>query len=353
MRILQLIDSLETGGAERMAINYANALSYRADFSGLVATRKEGNLKNQIDSKVSYFFVNRKNTFDFPALLRLRNFCVVNKIKYIQAHSSSFFMAVLLKMSLPEITIIWHVHNGASESLKGKELYPIRFASYFFGGIITVNNNLRKWAEHELYCKKIIYLPNFVAENDDKPKTQLMGETGKRILCLANLRVAKNHYFLIEAAKKIKSIHPDWTFHLVGKDFEDDYSKAVKSAIIANNLKSTVFVYGAKNDVQYIISQSDISILTSQSEGLPVALLEYGLHKKPVVVTAVGEVPLIINNGKNGFIVAKEDTEGFYRALLNLIQSEALRLKLGLALENTIHENHSSAVVIDKLFAWL
>ena len=54
MRIIQIIDSLEAGGAERMAVNYANALAHTIEFSGLVATRKEGLLLNQIDSTVSY-----------------------------------------------------------------------------------------------------------------------------------------------------------------------------------------------------------------------------------------------------------------------------------------------------------
>jgi hypothetical protein len=60
MRILQLIDSLEAGGAERM-VNYANALTQQIECSGLVCTRKEGALKNQLDSKVAYLFLD-KNT---------------------------------------------------------------------------------------------------------------------------------------------------------------------------------------------------------------------------------------------------------------------------------------------------
>ena len=40
MRILQIIDSLEAGGAERMAVSYANALANEIEFSGLIATRK-------------------------------------------------------------------------------------------------------------------------------------------------------------------------------------------------------------------------------------------------------------------------------------------------------------------------
>ena len=59
--------------------------------------------------------------------------------------------------------------------------------------------------------------------------TILQGIQGKRIVSLANLRVQKNHFLLLEVAKKVKLSHPEWTFHLVGKDFEDDYSKEIKT----------------------------------------------------------------------------------------------------------------------------
>src|SRR5688572_18461456 len=93
LRIVQLIDSLETGGAERMAVNYANGLADRIAFSGLVATRNEGGLKTQLTSKVGYLYLNKKNTFDLSAVLRLRKYIVHNKVTHVHAHSSSFFIA--------------------------------------------------------------------------------------------------------------------------------------------------------------------------------------------------------------------------------------------------------------------
>ncbi|MFY8214444.1 MAG: alpha-1,4-N-acetylgalactosamine transferase, partial [Flavobacterium sp.] len=86
MRIIQLIDSLEAGGAERMAVNYANGLASKADFSGLVCTRREGLLKAQIQSQVNYSFLAKKSAFDHNALWRLRSYCIVNKISHVQAH---------------------------------------------------------------------------------------------------------------------------------------------------------------------------------------------------------------------------------------------------------------------------
>lgn len=354
MRILQIIDSLDIGGAEKMAINYANSLAKTIEFSGLVATRKEGNLKNQINQNVHYLFLNRKSTLDFKAIIRLKKYCKNHKINYLQAHSSSFFTAFLVKLLYPKIKIIWHDHNGLSEFLSTRKSVALKIASYFFEGIVVVNYQLKNWAERTLNCKNIIYLANFTTLNQNEQKeTYLNGIQGKRILCLANLRFQKNHFLLLEVAQKLMKSNPDWTFHLVGKDFNDDYAAKVKNEIVAKDLSQNVFVYGSKSDTQHCINQSEIAILTSQSEGLPVALLEYGLNSKPVVSTEVGEIPLIIKHGENGFIVPKFDADAFFLSLKKLIENEELREKIGQELYKTINTNNSEQAVIKSYLNWL
>lgn len=354
MRIVQIIDSLEIGGAEKMAINYANALSGTIDFSGLVATREEGKLKNQLSNSVSYLFLKKKSTLDFGAVLRLKKYCKENKVNYLQPHSSSYFTAVLVKFIYPKVKIIWHDHNGLSEFLSIEKSFAIKIASLFFNGIIVVNNKLKTWAERELYCKKVIYLPNFTTiDNPENAETILNGQSGKRILCLANLREQKDHFLLLEIAEKLKHSYPDWTFHLVGKDFKDDYSKQIRATVINKNLEQNVFVYGSKNDIKNILNQSDIAILTSKSEGLPIALIEYGLSKKPVISTNVGEIPLIVKDGVNGFIVNVNDVDLFYQKLLKLITVKDLRVQMGNSLCQTIIGNHSEKGVVTNYLNWV
>ena len=199
-----------------------------------------------------------------------------------------------------------------------------------------------------------IYLPNFTnIEVSTQKETVLKGLNGKRILCLANLRDQKNHFLLLEVAEKLKKTKPDWTFHLVGKDFEDNYSAKIKGLIQRKKLGNTVFVYGSKNDVNNIINQADIAILTSKSEGLPVALIEYGLMSKPVILTNVGEIPFIIQDDINGFIVGVNEVEMFYERLIQLIDDSTLRLRFGNYLHQTILENHSEEGVIIKYLNWI
>lgn len=354
MRIVQVIDSLEIGGAEKMAVNYANALSGRIEFSGLVTTRAEGNLKEHLSKSVSYLFLKKKSTIDFGAVSRLKKYCKQHQVEYLQPHSSSYFTALLVKFAYPKVKIIWHDHNGLSEFISSQKSMALKIASRFFKGIIVVNYKLKAWAEKELNCPKVIYLPNFTAiDASEKGDTVLSGIAGNRILCLANLRDQKNHFFLLEVAEKLKQTQPKWTFHLVGKDFEDEYSERLRKSVLDKNLQDHVFIYGSKNDVKNIINQSDIAILTSKSEGLPVSLIEYGLSRKPVVSTKVGEIPLIIKDNVNGFIVEKDDTVSFYQNLLKFIEDENLRIRLGNALYQTIIENHSEEGVITNYLNWV
>lgn len=355
LRIIQLIDSLEAGGAERMAVNYANALHGQVAFSGLVVTRKEGPLVQSLSADVPYLFLQKTKTIDWAAVGKLKRFVNENRVQVVHAHSTSFFIAVLLKFVCPRIRIIWHDHYGNSEFLEQRNDKVLKLASVFFSGEIAVNKKLLDWGKKHLFCKQAIYLPNFVLaqNNDTAPKeTTLEGIPGKRIVCLANLRPQKGHFFLLDIAKKLKEATPDWTFHLVGKDFDDDYSHQLRRAIQTEGLGQHVFVYGSRNDIGHILQQSDIGILTSHSEGLPVSLLEYGLFGLPVVVTDVGEIPEIMDEN-HGFIVKNNDCDGFVSALRQLTDDKNARARYGRSLHNLIYTTFVSDAVLGQYLNWL
>jgi glycosyltransferase involved in cell wall biosynthesis len=354
MRIAQIIDSLEAGGAERMAVNYANALSNEIEFSGLIATRNEGILKNQIDPKVSYLFLQKKKRVDFKAVFRLRKYIKKNKIDVLHAHSSSFFTAVLVKLTFPKIEIIWHDHYGISQDLKSRKSVEIKYASLFFKGIISVNTNLKDWAKSYLWCSNIIYFPNFI---DDVSKLNqeviVKGLEGKRIVCAANLRPQKNHILLIDAANIIRNNYPEWTFHLFGKDFNDDYSEKIKIKIRDLKLQENIFFYGTVENIGSALKQCNIAVLSSLSEGLPLAVLEYGINKLPVVATNVGEISKVITSEKEGILVDSGNLSQFAASIKKLIENENLRIEMGENLNKIVALNYSQKSIIENYVLWL
>jgi len=165
MRVMQVIDSLNVGGAEVLAMNIANELSVMGLESHLCVTRQEGHLKHNINHKVKYVFLGRKRTLDFKSIYRLFNYVRKNKIEVIHAHSSSFFMGFCIKILSPNIKLVWHDHYGDSEfANKRPNRKVIKLASRFFHSIITVNSILKKWSEINLHCKNVFYLNNFYKE---------------------------------------------------------------------------------------------------------------------------------------------------------------------------------------------
>ncbi|MBU3822723.1 glycosyltransferase [Flavobacteriaceae bacterium XHP0103] len=349
MKVLQLIDSLHAGGAERVAINNANALCNRIDASYLCATREEGVLKDSLSQQVGYLFLNKKAALDFKAIYKLHKFVRKNVINIVHAHSSSFFVGTLLKLLNPKLVLIWHDHYGKSEFLDTRPKLFLKFCSRFFNHVFCVNTKLEAWNKKQLKTKSISYLSNFAVLIHKEKITKLKGKEGKRIVCLANLREQKDHITLIKAFEKVLKSTSGWTLHLVGKDFNDAYSKKVKAFIKQQYLEASVFLYGSCPDTLNILNQASIGVLSSKSEGLPLALLEYGLAGLPVVATKVGDCSKVISTAEEGMLVAPERDDLLAKSLIDLIGKTDLRIVMGQRLKSKVVNSFSEASVVEAL----
>jgi glycosyltransferase involved in cell wall biosynthesis len=349
MKVLQLIDSLETGGAERMAVTYANELANHLDRSFLCATRKEGLLKATIDSRVDYLFLKKSATFDLQAILRLYKYVAKNKIDVIHAHSSSFFYATILKFFKPSLKLIWHDHYGQNQMLQNRKFGILKGCSRFFNVIISVNENLKEWAVKNLKCDSVFYLKNFISESTTiKPSISLQGEEGFRIVCLANIREQKDHLNLLNAFKLAQKKHSFLSLHLLGKINHDSYYNTLLTFIKENKLEQ-VFFYDAQNGVLELLKSCDIGVLSSKSEGLPVALLEYGFANLPVVCTDVGQCKEVINDF--GFVISPGNSENLALALLTYIENPTKRKEDALAFSNHIRSKYTFQAVQSKILS--
>lgn len=341
MKVLQLIDSLEAGGAERMAVNIANGLNSVKVESYLCVTRKEGILKESIENNANYLHLKKSSKFDIKAILKLVRFIKHYKIDIIHAHSSSFFMASIVKRFVPSIKIVWHDHYGKSEDLKNRDYKVLRLLSSSFSYIISVNEQLKNWAIKSLKCKNVVYLQNFAIPNQHKPQTNLYGQDNYRMVCLANLRPQKDHITLVKAFQQISMSHDLWTLHLVGKDFRDDYSVQIKSLIAKLELENKIFIYDSCPDVNSILSQCEIGILSSKSEGLPLALLEYGLANLSVITTNVGNCNKVITDNTMGLLIEPNHVGQLIDAISMLISDKPYRLSCASNLNRHILTNFS------------
>lgn len=328
-KIIQVIDTLKAGGSERMAVNIYNAIEKDNFYhSYLCATRENGALSNHAVNKNNIFILNKRYFFDFKVFIKFYNIIKYNKISIIHAHSSSIFWAILQKLFFKNLKVIWHDHRGTKKVNKSLAL-SLAFISFFIDGVISVNDNLLDWSRKNLFVsnKKIIRINNFPELDFSEINFKKIKSKYDKIniLCLANLRPQKNHLMLIEAINILVNILgvKNINVNLAGVIYYDDYYNSIINKIKFYKLNKYINLLGPLDDTKNILLDSDIGILSSKSEGLPVCLLEYGIAKLPTISSNVGQCSEVLNKGKAGILInnAKELAE----AIKEFINDESLR----------------------------
>lgn len=351
LRVLQLIDSLRPGGAERLTVNLANALAGKVEFSAVCTTRIEGGFKKDLQEEVGYIFLNKKSSVDSGAIFRLKNYVKNHKIDFLHAHGTSFFMGCIQKILNPKLKLIWHDHYGESEKLSSRNSKLIRTLSCYFDGIISVNKDLEQWAQKELKCSKVVQLNNFVTTTSDDKVINLKGNNNDfKLICVANLRPQKNHLNLIKAFEILIQNRSEITLHLVGMDFKTKYSKLVLQSIAQSSINGKIFFYGSQDNISKILNQADLGILSSDSEGLPISLLEYGLAGLSVVCTNVGDCKKVV--GEFGKLVPKNNPEALAAAILSYLDNPEMMKTDAEKFQQQIIDNYSEEVVLSKFLAF-
>jgi len=96
-----------------------------------------------------------------------------------------------------------------------------------------------------------------------------------------------------------------------------------------NRLASRVILTGARMDIPDILAASDVFVLPSRWEGLPLVIIEAMMAGLPVVASRVGGVPELVEDGITGFLVPPGDSEALAEALQWLIEDKELRRRMG------------------------
>lgn len=112
-------------------------------------------------------------------------------------------------------------------------------------------------------------------------------------------------------------------------------------------LRERVVLAGNQVNMLPVHAACDLVLLSSRSEGMPVALIEAGAAGVPVVATPVGGVPELVVNGETGRLA--EEAEGLGRALVELASHESLRLAMGRAARARVRGRHSAQALADRL----
>jgi glycosyltransferase involved in cell wall biosynthesis len=350
--VVQVTDTLDAGGAERVAVNLVNRLDRDRYQPLLCTTRHEGILAAETDPAVERLCLHRRHRIGDPlAVLRLAAFLRRRGVEVVHAHGTSLFISAAACALAPGARLVWHDHLGANIASRSSREWLYRVGAGRADHVITVNRGLEHWAVDVLGLppSRVTTIPNFVVPSHrSSPPADLPGDPDLRIACVANLRREKDHVGLITAMASVARRQPGAHALLIGAPADDEVVREVEDRIRQLGVTGSVTLLGARTDVDAVLAGCSLGVLPSRSEGFPLALLEYGRAGLPAVATDVGECAEILDHGRAGRLVPPGRPSSLADAIVELLGDREAAIALGARLRSRVDEHYGADLIVDR-----
>lgn len=324
--IIHVIDSLSPGGAERIAVEIANATDSEK-YNIIICVTREGRLefKQLLKPHVHLVCLERKTRLDVQGILKFINFARDKEKMLLHIHGrSSFLFAITAEiMGRFKAPMILHDHYGEIEVDQSAPLWFKIFGHRFVTQYVGVSNVLVDWAvktgvpRHkvsmisnalDLSTRDII---DYFKNRKELNRKKLIG------LFIGNIRPQKDIENLILAVAKMKN-RENLLIKIVGSVSDEKYYRKCVALIEKYKLKDTIRFIGSRIDITEELKQADFGIISSCSESGPLALIEYMVMGLPFVATKVGHVPNLVSQHDMDEFVPARDSTTLSKAIENL-----------------------------------
>lgn len=161
-------------------------------------------------------------------------------------------------------------------------------------------------------------------------------------------RVQKRLNLWMELARQVKAEIPTAHFVVIG---DGPTESQVKGLAREYGLENSITFPGRLEEVRPWMSAMDVYLMTSEFEGLPIAMLEAMSMGLPIVATAAGGIPEAVTDGREGHLTSVDAWEGLKQPLLKLVRNPALRWRQGEAARKRVMTDFSIQTMANELEA--
>lgn len=152
-----------------------------------------------------------------------------------------------------------------------------------------------------------------------------------RVTTVARLVVAKGLTYLLEAIAQVRATYPATQFRVYGDGVLREELLAYADQLGLDGKDIFVGAFTRREELSQIMAQTDIFVMSSILEGQPLGMVEAMAYGCPIVVTSVGGIPELIEEGVNGLLCQPGDSACLAQKIRTLIEDPALRIRLGQA----------------------
>jgi glycosyltransferase involved in cell wall biosynthesis len=337
---LQLVHSLNVGGAERLAERFARRLGgpERVAFACLDELGSMGE-RLRGDGFMVEVLGRKPGPFDRACLRRLSELYRRERIGLVHAHQMTPFQTAALARGWSAAPRILLTEHG--------RFFPDRrnWKWYFLNRrllgkrdrVTAVGEQVKRaLVEHEGFpATRVETIYNGVDLGNEPPaetRAEVREELGFNaddflVLMAARLDPIKDHATAVAAFATFAESRPNVGLLIAG----DGPMRSVLDSEAAVGLGSKLKRLGTRDDVRRLLAAVDAVLLTSLSEGIPLILVEAMAARLPAVATAVGGVSEVVVDGETGLLAPAKDAAALARSLAALADDADLRRRLGSA----------------------
>ena len=348
LRVLQVIYSLYRGGAERVIETQLLGCDRRRYEHLVCAITSGGDLIDKMaNAGARVFLLGKRRRGDITAATKLANLIRLEKIDLLHLHNSPgmFWGTIGQMLSGTGVPIVRTEHNPyLPDELPAlyRYLYP-RFTKRA-SRIICVSDRVRRSFVEAFpaIADKYIEIPNGIRTEDFEklpprhecraqfhlaPGMKLIGTVGR-------MSPVKNHKLLIEALSLVRQKVPEVSLAIIGEGELRDQLAAYAADL---DVSENVSLVKETKKIDYFYGALDVFCLSSNSEGMPLTLLEALASGVPIVSTDVGGIPEVIEDGKNGYLVPKGSAQALADRITELLLDPAKALAFALNGREMVH----------------
>ncbi|MHA1629823.1 MAG: glycosyltransferase [Candidatus Heimdallarchaeota archaeon] len=363
-RIGYLCTPIEFGGSEKVNLNFLRNVSrVRFDINPILLIRpweKDSFFIRQLNEakyrahKIPVAKKLRSVGRDYLRIVRcfkeLYRFLSNNKIQLLHTHG---YFADIIGVPVARMLRIPHIStcHGFISNDRNLVLYNKldRMVLRFSDKIIAVSEQIKDDLERSgIRRKKITVIQNAVqathkteqyAENRRKKRLFLaINDEEFAVGYVGRLSEEKGVQYLIDAGRILIETGEVFKILIIG---DGPQREELEGIVKQKGLKRAIIFTGFQTDVEKWMPCLDIFVLSSLTEGTPMALLEAMSFGIPVVASDVGGIPNVIKNGENGILVDPADSKAIAENLKILFHNPSLRKSMAKEAVGVIEKKHN------------
>jgi len=338
LHVVEMVDGLSSGGAQsllKLRARHALGMGYRID---VIALRDRDDSNELLSEGVT-----EVHTFPSPHVFnpaRIKGICqLLRRLKpdVIHTHLRTSNTIGALCGRLLGIPVVSTLHSIYPEPARAhaRRDWAEKWALRLFSSRITAVGPMVRETHQPRFAKKPVdSIPNPVElPNDGLEPAQRRSQLrqsgllplntpdAKVVFSAARLTGLKGFIDALKVIERVRQSVPELQYVIAG---EGEQRASLEAHIRTHDMEDYVSLLGHSDRVRDLMAASDLFLLTSSGEGLPLVLLEAMSVHLPIVATRVGDIPWLLQDGDLGALIEVGDIDGAARAVeVQLMAREA------------------------------